>query len=138
MRLRGEPGAAFTHGRRGSPGTPWGRPRPHGPVNAWWAMWIVSLLADRTGLRSYTEAGTAAEVHDAMTQVIFADLADLVAAALAIAFVLRLTGMQNEKALQGPGAVPPPPVGAFGGVGGTGGVGGVGGAGEARGFGGVG
>lgn len=83
-------------------------------------MWIVSLLADRTGLRSYNKAGTAAGVHDAMTQVIFADLADLVAAALAIVFVLRLTGMQNEKALQGPGAVPPP-VGAVGGVGGTGG-----------------
>ncbi|MFE7933500.1 DUF4328 domain-containing protein [Streptomyces sp. NPDC057456] len=50
-------------GSPGSPGTPWGRPRPHGPVNAWWAMWIVSLLADRTGLRSYNRAGSVARVE---------------------------------------------------------------------------
>ncbi|MER5194912.1 DUF4328 domain-containing protein [Streptomyces sp. NPDC002755] len=118
-----------------SPGTPWGRPRPHGLLNAWWAMWIVSLLADRAGFRSYRKAGTAAEIHDATFQVIFADMADIAAAALAIAFVLRLTGMQNEKALRGPGAVPPP-VGAVGGAGGAGGIDGVGGG--AGGFGGVG
>ncbi|KPI25534.1 protein of unknown function DUF4328 [Actinobacteria bacterium OV320] len=97
-----------------SPGTPWHRPRPHGLVNAWWTLWIISLVADRAGFQSYRKAGTAAEIYDALIQVISADLVDIVAAALAIAFVLRLTGMQNEKALQGPGAVSPP-VGAVGG-----------------------
>ncbi|WP_327184740.1 DUF4328 domain-containing protein [Streptomyces sp. NBC_01334] len=109
-----------------SPGNPWDRPRPHGPVNAWWAMWIVSLVADRAGFQAYRKADTAPEIHDAMTQVIFADAVDILAAALAIAFVLRLTGMQNEKALQGPGAVLPP-VGAVGGIGAAGGTGEVGG-----------
>ncbi|MFD9391745.1 DUF4328 domain-containing protein [Streptomyces sp. NPDC060000] len=95
-----------------SPGTAWDRPRPHGLVNAWWAMWIVSLLADRASSRKHARAGTAGtaeEIYSAMPQVIFADLADLVAAALAIAFVLRLTRMQNEKALHGPGPVAPSP-----------------------------
>lgn len=40
-----------------------------------------------------------------MTQMMFADGVDLVAALVAAAVVLRLTRMQNEKAHQGP-AVP--------------------------------
>lgn len=45
----------------------------------------------------------------------FSDALDILAAALAIAFVLRLTRMQHEKALQGPGSMPT--LGAVGGVG---------------------
>ncbi|SER37221.1 protein of unknown function [Streptomyces sp. yr375] len=87
-----------------SPGTPWGPPRPHGPVNAWWTAWVVSLVADRAGWQAYRKADTAEEIHAATGQVMFADALDILAAALAIAFVLRLTRMQHEKALQGPTA----------------------------------
>jgi hypothetical protein len=82
--------------------SPWGAPRSHAPVNAWWTLWILSLLADRAGTTQYTRAGTAEEIHDAVLQVMFSDVVDIAAAALAILVVLRLTRMQHEKALQGP------------------------------------
>ncbi|MDT0466144.1 DUF4328 domain-containing protein [Streptomyces gibsoniae] len=84
---------------------PSGARRSHGLVNAWWAMWIVSILAERSGFSAYRRADTAQELYSAVPQVIFADVTDMAAALLAILVVLRLTRMQHEKALQG--AVPP-------------------------------
>ncbi|MFF5182669.1 DUF4328 domain-containing protein [Streptomyces sp. NPDC000345] len=85
-----------------SPGAPWERPRSHALVNAWWTLWVLSLLADRAGSRMYARAETPSELHDALFQVMCADGLDLAAAVLAILVVLRLTAMQNTKALQGP------------------------------------
>jgi hypothetical protein len=45
------------------------------------------------------------ELYAAAGDVLFADVTGLVAAVLAVLVVLRLTRMQNEKALRGP--VPP-------------------------------
>ncbi|MFI6039107.1 DUF4328 domain-containing protein [Streptomyces sp. NPDC051315] len=81
---------------------PWGAPRPHGLVNAWWTLWIVSLVAGRVGYVRHRDAETAREIQDAVGQVMFADALDLLAAALAVLVVLRLTRMQHEKALRGP------------------------------------
>ncbi|MEU9366088.1 DUF4328 domain-containing protein [Streptomyces avermitilis] len=77
----------------------------HARVNAWWTVWIVSLLADRLASTAYRSAETAPEIHEAAGQMLFSDAADMVAAALAILFVLRLTRMQDEKARRGPVAV---------------------------------
>ncbi|RZU44086.1 uncharacterized protein DUF4328 [Streptomyces sp. BK022] len=72
-------------------GAPQGRPAGHGLVDLWWTAWVAGLIADRL-LRVGSGAGMLAVV----------DGIDLVAAVLAAAVVLRLTRMQNEKALQGP------------------------------------
>ncbi|MGW7044487.1 DUF4328 domain-containing protein [Streptomyces avermitilis] len=81
-------------------------PRPsHARVNAWWMVWIVSLLADRVASTAYRKAETAPEIHEAAGQMLFSDVVDMVAAALAILFVLRLTRMQDEKARRGPASV---------------------------------
>ncbi|MGW4222553.1 DUF4328 domain-containing protein [Streptomyces bauhiniae] len=70
---------------------PQGRPSGHGLVDLWWTAWVAGLIADRL-LRVESGAGMLA----------VADGIDLLAAALAAVVVLRLTRMQNEKALQGP------------------------------------
>ncbi|KKD04520.1 DUF4328 domain-containing protein [Streptomyces sp. WM6386] len=84
---------------------PWGAPRPHGLVNTWWTFWVISLLSGRAASRAYTKADSAEEIQDAAGQMLFADVVDIVAAALAIVVVLRLTRMQNEKVRQGPAPV---------------------------------
>ncbi|MEV6025938.1 DUF4328 domain-containing protein [Streptomyces sp. NPDC052036] len=79
----------------------WGAPRSHGLVNTWWALWIISLLAERAGFSAYRRAHTAQELRSAVPQVLLADVTDMAAALLAILVVLRLTRMQHEKGLQG-------------------------------------
>ncbi|MEV0176742.1 DUF4328 domain-containing protein [Streptomyces sp. NPDC050803] len=86
--------------------SPWGAPRSHGLVNAWWTLWILSLLAGRAASRQDRAADTAQEMHDAVQQMLLADVLDIAAAALAIAVVLRLTRMQHAKALAGPAPLP--------------------------------
>lgn len=86
--------------------SPWHAPRPHGLVNAWWTLWVISLIAWRGAFTQYENAKTAVEVHEAVRSLMIMDAIDIVAAALAIAVVLRLTRMQHEKALQGPAPVP--------------------------------
>ncbi|MFJ6812301.1 MULTISPECIES: DUF4328 domain-containing protein [Streptomyces] len=81
-------------------------PRPsRARINAWWAVWVVSLLADRLASTAYRKAETAPEIHKAAGQMLFSDVVDMVAAVLAILFVLRLTRMQDEKARRGPVSV---------------------------------
>lgn len=92
--------------------SPAGTRAPHGLVNAWWALWIGSLLTSRFGYGAYSRAETAGEIQDAVGQVLVSDLADIAAAVLAILVVLRLTRMQYEKGLRGP--VPVGPVGPVG------------------------
>ncbi|MGV9450691.1 DUF4328 domain-containing protein [Streptomyces sp. NPDC003635] len=86
--------------------SPWGAPRPHGLVNAWWTFWVIELIAGRAAFTAYRKAETPEEIQNALQQILFADVVDIVAAALAIAVVLRLTRMQHEKALAGPAPVP--------------------------------
>jgi hypothetical protein len=72
-------------------------------VNAWWTLWIVSLLADRVGSAQSGDADTADGIHAGAYAMMISDALDIAAAALAILVVLRLTRMQHEKALAGPG-----------------------------------
>ncbi|MFF3659913.1 DUF4328 domain-containing protein [Streptomyces olivochromogenes] len=84
---------------------PAGSRTSHGLVNAWWAMFTITLFVGRAGFESYRKAETATELYVAAGDVLFAEITGIVAAVLAILVVLRLTRMQNEKALRGP--VPP-------------------------------
>ncbi|WP_031477681.1 DUF4328 domain-containing protein [Streptomyces bicolor] len=86
--------------------SPWGAPRSHGLVNTWWTFWVISLLSGRAASTAYRRAETAQEIQGAVGQMMFSDVVDIVAAAFAIAVVLRLTRMQHEKALGGPAPVP--------------------------------
>nr|WP_248003086.1 DUF4328 domain-containing protein [Streptomyces sp. RLB1-33] len=81
---------------------PAGSRTSHGLVNAWWVMWTITLFVGRSGFESYRKAETAVELYVAAGDVLFADVTGVVAAVLAILVVLRLTRMQNEKALRGP------------------------------------
>ncbi|MFI5683632.1 DUF4328 domain-containing protein [Streptomyces sp. NPDC051636] len=82
--------------------SPWGAPRAHALVNAWWTVWLASFLADRAAFSGYRRAEGAQALHDAARLMLFSDAMDIAAAVLAIAVVLRLTGMQHRKALAGP------------------------------------
>lgn len=86
--------------------SPWGVPRPHGLVNTWWTFWVIALLSGRSAFAAQRDAESAEEIRSAAGQMLFSDAVDVVAAALAIAVVLRLTRMQHTKALQGPGPLP--------------------------------
>ncbi|WP_328977942.1 DUF4328 domain-containing protein [Streptomyces canus] len=81
------------------------KPGGHALINVWWTLWLLTNTIGRFLYTAFDEADTSQEIHDSMTQMMFADGVDLVAALVAAAVVLRLTRMQNEKAHQGP-AVP--------------------------------
>ncbi|MFD8815021.1 DUF4328 domain-containing protein, partial [Streptomyces sp. NPDC059627] len=82
--------------------TPWGTTRSHRLVNAWWALWLASLFADRIATTaSGDDAEGAAQVRDGALRLILSDSLDIAAAVLAILVVVRLTRMQHEKALAG-------------------------------------
>ncbi|WP_406122924.1 DUF4328 domain-containing protein [Streptomyces sp. NBC_00989] len=81
--------------------SPAGARRSHLLVNVWWTLWILSLLVDRV---SYLEYGQdAGSIQAAAGQSMIFDALHVAAAAFAILVVLRLTRMQHEKALAGPG-----------------------------------
>ncbi|QEU92282.1 DUF4328 domain-containing protein [Streptomyces kanamyceticus] len=75
-------------------------------INAWWALWLVSITAGRLAGQRYSDAEEPEKINSALTGMMVSDALDVVAAVLAILFVHRLTRMQDEKARSGPGAVP--------------------------------
>lgn len=78
---------------------PWGSRSGHTPVNAWWTLWLLSLLTGRYAERSSRQAETADELREAATTMLFSDCLDIAAAVLAIVVVVRLTRMQERKVL---------------------------------------
>lgn len=86
--------------------SPVGARRSYVLVNAWWTLWLLSLLGDRLGTVDYGKADAADQMHSGAYQSMISDGLDIAAGVLAILLVLRLTRMQNEKALAGPGAAP--------------------------------
>ncbi|MFF8725363.1 DUF4328 domain-containing protein [Streptomyces sp. NPDC015171] len=80
---------------------PWGARDGHGLINAWWTVWIVGLLVGRFAATSSRHAETAAGLRDAARAMLLSDALDIAAAVLAVAVVLRLTGMQERKVLSG-------------------------------------
>ncbi|MBA2947780.1 DUF4328 domain-containing protein [Streptomyces himalayensis] len=73
-------------------------------VNAWWAAWITASLLSWFGGQSYGRAEEADAIEQAVSVLLLADVLDIAAAVLAMAFVWRLSGMQDAKAThaQGP------------------------------------
>ncbi|MEW2120297.1 DUF4328 domain-containing protein [Streptomyces sp. NPDC005474] len=84
---------------------PVGTRASHGLVNAWWTLWLVALFTSRNDYGTFSRADTAETIRLAVGEALFSDAADLAAAVLAIFVVLRLTRMQDKKALQGPVSV---------------------------------
>ena len=82
---------------------PVGARRSHALVNIWWTLWLLSLFSDRLGITDYGKTEAADQISAAAYQLMISDGLDIAAAALAILVVLRLTRMQHEKALAGPG-----------------------------------
>lgn len=80
------------------------KPDGHGLINAWWTLWLLTIPLGEVLYTAFDRADTSQEIHDAVPQAMLADGLDLAAALLAVALVLRLTRMQNEKAHRGPGA----------------------------------
>ncbi|MEV6583023.1 DUF4328 domain-containing protein [Streptomyces sp. NPDC051582] len=72
------------------------------PVNAWWAVWVLSALSDRLFSTLYGRAETPEALRDASSVGMVCDLLTVAAAVLAIVFVRKLTAMQTAKAEQGP------------------------------------
>ncbi|WP_327343861.1 DUF4328 domain-containing protein [Streptomyces europaeiscabiei] len=83
------------------------KPRSHSLVNAWWALWLISLVVREVADKAYYEAETASDHRSAALQMLFADTVEIVAAVLAVLFVLALTRMQDDKVRSGP-LVPEP------------------------------
>jgi hypothetical protein len=78
-------------------------------VRAWWATWVVGLVAAVVAGSMSTR--TAATLQQATTTILVAEAVRLVAAVLAIAVVLSLTERQGRKAatvLTSPAPAPPP------------------------------
>ncbi len=84
--------------------SPLGARRSYLLVNAWWTLWLLSIVGDRVSSAQSGDADTADGIHAGAYALMISDALDIAAAALAIALVLRLTRMQHEKALAGPGA----------------------------------
>ncbi|WP_256726999.1 DUF4328 domain-containing protein [Streptomyces acidiscabies] len=80
---------------------PLGRTVSHGLVNAWWAAWVLWILAGRVMSVAYRRAETPAEIRDLSGVTMVTDTVEAVAGVLAILVVLRVTRMQNEKAMAG-------------------------------------
>ncbi|MFI1365915.1 DUF4328 domain-containing protein [Streptomyces griseochromogenes] len=85
---------------------PWAERPGHALVNLWWAMWIVSLFADRAADTESRHAHAAAALHQAASMMLASDVIDIAAAALAVLVVLKITRMQHGRALAGPVPVP--------------------------------
>jgi hypothetical protein len=83
---------------------PAGAGRSHLLVNVWWTLWLLLLFAYWLSDQHY-EKNRAPDYNQAVLQLsLFADAVEIAAGALAIPVVLRLTRMQRDKALAGPGA----------------------------------
>ncbi|RAJ50907.1 uncharacterized protein DUF4328 [Streptomyces sp. PsTaAH-130] len=76
------------------------------PVNAWWTLWVLSLLLGRFAGRQYDDAHAPDELADAARQMLFSDAVDAAAAILAVLVVVHLTRMQRARILAGPAAMP--------------------------------
>ncbi|MFF3884889.1 DUF4328 domain-containing protein [Streptomyces sp. NPDC001914] len=86
----------------------WDASRPAGSrsrlglVNLWWVLWLAGLVAGRFYSALSRNAETAKDIRDTALQAMIGDGLDIAAAVAAIVVVLKLTGMQNRKALEDP------------------------------------
>ncbi|MFD7053189.1 DUF4328 domain-containing protein [Streptomyces mirabilis] len=73
------------------------------PVGLWWAAWTAALVMARIGSTMQSQAGSPETLQRAADVSMIADALNLTAALLAIAFVRKLTAMQQHtEATPGP------------------------------------
>lgn len=72
------------------------------PVNLWWGSFVFSVLFNRYAGTKYDGAAKVTEIRDRVTLYMAADVVNIVAAAAAVYFAVRLTSMQRLKAAEGP------------------------------------
>ncbi|MEU7280204.1 DUF4328 domain-containing protein [Streptomyces sp. NPDC045431] len=75
-------------------------------VMGWWLVWLFSGFVDALATRAYDDADRASEFVTACEALAVSEVADAVAAVLAIVVVRRLTAMQDAKAQYGPVLAP--------------------------------
>jgi len=80
---------------------PLGRTVSQALVSAWWAAWVLWLLMSRWVNVRDRSAETLTKVRDVIGATLVMDVLGAVAAVLAILVVVRVTGMQDEKARVG-------------------------------------
>ncbi|MFD8982283.1 DUF4328 domain-containing protein [Streptomyces sp. NPDC059564] len=68
------------------------------PVNLWWGLFVLTGLANLYTGRLHDRAENLVELKDALFQVMLADAVDVVAAAAAIHFVVRLSAGLRRRA----------------------------------------
>ncbi|WP_307705068.1 DUF4328 domain-containing protein [Streptomyces sp. V1I6] len=83
--------------------------QPRTPVNLWWAAYVGSRLVTHAAERSYAAAEAPPDIVSATELLVAAEVFDIIAAALAIRFVHRLTAMQCAAAASRPPASLVPP-----------------------------
>lgn len=72
------------------------------PLTSWWILWVLSRILDAVATVVGSRAQTPETLRTASALGAFAGLTTVAAAALGIVFVLKLTALQNVKAVQGP------------------------------------
>ncbi|WSS48961.1 DUF4328 domain-containing protein [Streptomyces sp. NBC_01180] len=86
-----------------SPAAPDGTRRtiPSTLVSAWWATWVISLVLGRIG-PALSGSDDLKAYRQSVGIMLAGDVADIVAAVLAVLFVRKLTHMQHTKVAEGP------------------------------------
>ncbi|MDQ0791211.1 DUF4328 domain-containing protein [Streptomyces sp. B3I8] len=77
------------------------------PIRLWWALFVLGILYNRVAGTKYDDAETLTDIDSGVAQYMVADALNIVAAAAAVHFAVRLTRMQRRKAAEGPRPAPP-------------------------------
>ncbi|MFJ2648521.1 DUF4328 domain-containing protein [Streptomyces sp. NPDC087420] len=75
------------------------KPPSRGLINAWWTLWIVTVLHGNLASRMYERAEEGTDIQQALVQLMASDVIDIAAAVLAILVVRQLTAMQHQKVM---------------------------------------
>ncbi len=81
---------------------PAGRPSSQALLNAWWLLFLATMLLGRAASNQYARAASFEEIRSAVNLLSASDAVDIVACVVAVLFVRRLTAMQTAKAMAGP------------------------------------
>jgi hypothetical protein len=85
------------------------RPSGSGVVNLWWAAWLATQFLGQFAGRVYQRAEEPDAIREALRMLNGSDIADILAALLAIVFVHRLTTLQQHTMDHLPTTPPPSP-----------------------------
>lgn len=93
---------------------PGGRPASRTVLNLWWGLWVAAVVLERFSSSLYERATTLEEISRAAVAGMVVDALYLLAAGAAVAFVWRLTTVQEEHVARGPVPGEPQPAPEWG------------------------